>query len=66
MLVLGAGVPPRTSRMLKSVWVDSVEAGPRSRDLGFGLEMGPVEGERGRRLGIKLECVECEGWCGGV
>lgn len=34
ILVAGGGVPPRTLRAPKSVCVSSLDAGPRSRDLG--------------------------------
>jgi len=49
MLVEGLAVPPRTSRVAKSVWVSSLDLGPRERvrrsDL-CGVETGRVE-ERG-------------------
>ena len=39
MEVVGAGALEKTFMLPKSVWVDSVEAGPRSLDLG-GFERG--------------------------
>lgn len=73
MLVLGAGVLPRTLRDEKSVCVSSVEAGPRSWVRGLGDawgEMGEVENLRdvgvSRCLGLGEENreIQWERGCG--
>lgn len=51
MLVLGAGVFPRTFRAPKSVCVSSVEGGPLSRVWGFDEERKEAVEERCRGEG---------------
>lgn len=65
MLAVGAGALEKTSMALKSVWVDSVEVGPRS--LVWGTVVGVEERrwwvvERGREVNGKSR--GWGGWCG--
>lgn len=63
MAVDGIGVPPRTSRFWKSVWVFSLDVGPRSVEAGAFevVDLGREErmkGEERQAIGATKGCEE--------